>query len=147
MLFVPVRSGRSFLPKRKKGCNTSSSSPKIYEYCFSRTALNLPIFVLHICQYQLLWRMIFHSVRFNALWRGLRGALSGYDYIRNTSYRDPNFGSMDMQSTFILFFYPSLLLSSPSSWEVLPLTNFWTSRGQRCLPFSPPVRAFTICRA
>ncbi|CAM9621858.1 unnamed protein product [Laminaria digitata] len=31
--------------------------------------------------------------------RMLRGLTSDYDYIRNTSYRDPNFGLKDMQST------------------------------------------------
>ncbi|CAN0243826.1 unnamed protein product [Laminaria digitata] len=29
----------------------------------------------------------------------LRGITSSYDYIRNTSYRDPNFGRKDKQST------------------------------------------------
>ena len=43
LLFVPVRSGRSVLPNKKKACNTSSSSS--YINCFSRAALNL--FVSH----------------------------------------------------------------------------------------------------
>ena len=29
-----------------------------------------------------------------------------------------------------------------SAWEVSPYTIFWTSRGQRCHPFSPRVRGF-----
>ena len=49
---------------------------------------------------------------------------------------------------FLFFFSTSLLLSSLSlSWEVLPSTSFWTSRGNRCHPFSPPVRAFSFCRS
>ena len=34
-----------------------------------------------------------------------------------------------------------------NSWEVLPSAIFWTSRGHRCRPFSPPVRAFIFYRA
>ena len=45
-------------------------------------------------------------------------------------------------------FSSSLLLSSlainSDKKEVLPSTIFWTSRGHRCRPFSPPVRAFVF---
>ena len=41
---VPVRSGRSVHPKKKKGCNTSSPSSKIICRCSSRAALNLLAF-------------------------------------------------------------------------------------------------------
>ena len=34
-----------------------------------------------------------------------------------------------------------------NSLEVLPSAIFWTSRGHRCRPFSPPVRAFNFYRA
>ena len=40
----------------------------------------------------------------------------------------------------------SLLLSSLTRRRFYP-ASFWTSRGHRCLPFSPPVRAFIFCRA
>ena len=46
-------------------------------------------------------------------------------------------------------FVQSLLLSSltRTRYEVLPSTCFWTIRGDRCLPPSPPVRVFVFCRA
>ena len=34
-----------------------------------------------------------------------------------------------------------------NSYEVFTLSVFWTSRGHRCRPFSPPVRAFNFYRA
>ena len=49
---------------------------------------------------------------------------------------------------FFSFFSTSITFSSrPYSWEILPSTSFWTSRGHKCPPFSPPVRAFIFCRA
>ena len=45
------------------------------------------------------------------------------------------------------FFSTSLLLSSLTRGRFLPSTSFWTSRGHRCPPFSPPVLAFIFCLA
>ena len=56
------RSGRSVLLKKKKGSNTRSSLPRtqflgLHGVCWM-SATN---------QYQLIWQMIFYSVRFSAL--------------------------------------------------------------------------------
>ena len=45
----------------------------------------------------------------------------------------------------LLLLTSRLLSSSPCS-EVLSLANFWISRGFRCQPFSPSVRAFVLWR-
>ena len=43
---------------------------------------------------------------------------------------------LDARTVVVFFFFLTLLLSS-----------FWTSRGHRCRPFSPPVLAFNFYRA
>ena len=65
---MPVRSALSVLLKKKKGSNTCSSSSwktvflGLHGIC-SISATN---------QYQLIWQVIFHSVRSSALWRGVK---------------------------------------------------------------------------
>ena len=51
--------------------------------------------------------------------------------------RDPTF--------FFFFFYHHFHF--PAQLVVLPSAIFWTSRGHRCRPFSPPARAFNFHRA
>ena len=49
-----------------------------------------------------------------------------------------------------LFLFDFIIITfffQPNSQEVLPSAIFWTSRGQRCRPFSPSVRTFMVCRA
>ena len=52
--------------------------------------------------------------------------------------------------TIFIFIFNITFTFQPYSWEVftfLPSTIVWTSRGHRCPPFSPSVRAFIFCRA
>ena len=49
---------------------------------------------------------------------------------------------------FFLFFFLIITFTFQlNSQEVLPSEMFWTSRGHRCRPFSPPLRAFNFYRA
>ena len=45
-------------------------------------------------------------------------------------------------SMFRLLFFSYILLSSSTRRLFIPPAIFWTSRGHRCRPFSPPERAF-----
>ena len=74
LLFVPVRSGRSVLPNKKKGCNTSSSSSYVDILFF--LGLHRIYSFPTTNQHQLMRQIIFHSVRSNALWGGLRHTLN-----------------------------------------------------------------------
>ena len=53
--------------------------------------------------------------------------------------------------SLLLRFFVFLMITSAfelNSREVLPsAVFFWTSRGRRCRPFSPPARAFIFCGA
>ena len=62
--------------------------------------------------------------------------------------KDANTATLLGPQTYLYFFFILLLFFNitftfqPYSWDFLPSTSFWTSRGHRCRPFSPPVRAF-----
>ena len=48
------------------------------------------------------------------------------------------FGSVRTARLLLFFFSNITFAFQLYSWEVLPSTSFWTSRGHRCPPFSPP---------
>ena len=45
---------------------------------------------------------------------------------------------------YYLFIFITFTFFQPNLYEVLPSAIFWTSRGHRCRPVSPPVRAFVF---
>ena len=57
--------------------------------------------------------------------------------------------SLHINASMIFFFSFSIVTITfqLNSWEVLPSAIFRTSRGHRCRPFSPPVRAFNYHRS
>ena len=75
-----------------------------------------------------------HTMASPGYWGKKLVKASPYDLMWGIGYRT------DLPS-FFLFFVKAFSFQL-NSYEVLPSAIFWTSRGHRCRPLSPPVRAF-----